>query len=141
MPKTFEFPNLGEIPERVIRRAMPEIVAAVEQIAKDEAPERSGKLRAKIHGVVLRGGLEGAVQATARHAHLVHDGTAGHGIAPKRAKHLRIPSSGRALFRQSAAHPGAKANPFLDRARDKSQGEVEGLLQVAAEVELQAVAG
>lgn len=137
MANPFKFPDLGEIPESLVRRAMPDIVRAVEEEARRQAPRRSGQLREKIHGVVLPGGLTGAVQATSRHAHLVHDGTAAHAITAAPKGHLSIPSGGHLYVRQSADHPGAKANPFLDRAADESQSEVEGLLKAAADAELE----
>lgn len=49
---------------------------------------------------------------SAPHAHLVTGGTRPHLIAP-RGKALRI---GRFIIGEPVRHPGAKANPFVDRA-------------------------
>lgn len=151
MPKPLTLQNvmalgLAEMPEAIARRAMPEIVDLVTQRARQLAPGRRSEsnpksLRAKIRGKVLPGGLSGVVQATARHAHLVHDGTAPHDVAPRRQKALHYRTGGIWKFRLGAPHPGARAQPFLDEARDQSIADVEEQLRLAAEAELREVAG
>lgn len=131
--------GLTEIPEAIGRRALPLVVDLVTARARREAPSRRTSpksLVAKIAGKVLPDGTSGVVQATARHAHLVHDGTAPHDTQARRKQALRYVSGGIWKFRKSAPHPGARANPFLDRARDESVADAERVLLAAAEREL-----
>jgi len=137
--------GLTQLPLGIARRALPAIVTRVTEKARELAPGRRAasnpkSLRANIRGKVLPDGVSGVVQATARHAHLVHDGTKPHEVTPRRKKALRGLSSGGWHFSMSAPHPGAKAQPFLDQARDQSIAGVEEDLRVAAEAELREVA-
>ena len=137
--------ELPELPRAIIRRAMPGIVEDVTDLARKIAPGRRSEtnpksLRANIRGKVLADGLSGVVQATARHAHLVHDGTKAHEVTPRRKQALHGASRGVWHFSMSAPHPGARAQPFLDEARDQSIPAVEERLRVAAEAELREVA-
>lgn len=141
--------DLPGLPERIARRAMPGAVKFVTEKARELAPKRrSGpkSLVAKINGKVLDDGVSGVVQATARHAHLVHDGTAPHEISVREktdsTRHaMRYVTRGSVKYRSVALHPGATANPFLDKARDESVPDVEQILRKSAELEIAEVSG
>lgn len=140
--------DLPGLPERIARRAMPLAVKSVTEKARDLAPKRRAgpkSLVAKINGKVLDDGLSGVVQATARHAHLVHDGTARHTIeAHERTdskRHvMRYVTRGTVKYRAVAPHPGSVANPFLDKARDASIQDVEAILLQSATLEIEETA-
>lgn len=86
-----------------------------EQTAKQEAPIRSGALRASIHGdVVTRNaaGAVGKVSALAGHAAAVHDGSKPHEI---RGNPLAFEAGGAQVFTRRVQHPGTKPNPYMDR--------------------------
>jgi hypothetical protein len=135
--------GLAELPEAIGRRAMPAAVELVTAKAREVAPSRHTgpkSLVTNIRGKVLPDGLSGVVQATARHAHLVHDGTMGRGrIVPRHKRAMKIVYRGTVLYRAASTHVGIPANPFLDKARDQSIPAVEGALLAAANAELSEV--
>lgn len=132
--------HLAELPENIGRRVMPDAVELVTAAAKRLAPGRhSGpkSLRTNIRGKVLEDGLSGVVQATARHAHLIHDGTTSQGeIKPRHAKAFKFYYQGSVIYRRTVDHRGISGTPFLDMARDQSIGEVEDLMRKAALLEI-----
>lgn len=111
---------LQELPAKVgrnyLRGALRAAAAVYRDRARQEAPVRSGALRRSIRiSTRSRGALVTASVKIggklAPHAILVHGGTRPHTI---RARH-----KGMALLntvRSTVEHPGARANPFMDRA-------------------------
>jgi hypothetical protein len=151
-----DIPDLEKIPVEIRKHGMREAVKAVARRVREIVPD-SGKQKAKpraklktsIRWSVRKQGKEAIVRANARHAHLVHDGTRPHVIRAKnrasagragglfRRKAMVIPIGGRLVFARSVRHPGAKAQPFLDRAREDSVAEIERILQETAHKSLE----
>lgn len=77
-----------------------------------------------------------AVTAKSRHAHLVHEGTKPHEIAPRRVTHLAI--GGTSLVTGPVQHPGAKAQPFLLWGAENAKSEIPAAMEIAREKVIQA---
>jgi len=123
-----DFPNPQQVSKDLVREVMPGLVEVVADKARDLVPTQSGKLKNSIEGRTEQGGLRGAVAARARHAHLVHEGTAGHPIPVRQARALVIRSGGQYLIRASAQYPGTRRQPFLTDALKQSEGEISRAL-------------
>jgi len=132
-----ELPDLEAIPNTVRRKAMRQAVKPVAQRARKEAPvgprRGPGKLAKTIRYSVRKGGRVGVVKAMARHAHLVHDGTKPHEIRSRHGKMMAMRIGGRMVMARAVHHPGARANPFMTRALERSLPEVEAALRAAGE--------
>lgn len=132
-----ELPDLEAIPKEVRRKAMREGVKAVAKRARKLAPDsgrrHKGKLKKTIRYSVRQQGRVGVVQAMAPHAHLVHDGTKGHWIRSEHGGVMAFRIRGKAVIARAVWHPGARANPFMDRALEQSIPDVERALRAAGE--------
>lgn len=97
----------GEVLERAIRDAAP--------IGKKDHP---GQLRESIHAHPKVTGSTASVEfsSSVPYARYVIEGTPAHLIVPRNARVLRWESSGQVFYRDRVNHPGAKANPFPERA-------------------------
>lgn len=135
-----KFPDVGKVSKSLVAELMPAMVHVVAVKAADKAPRRTGKLANSIEERVEEDGARGAVAATARHAHLVHEGTAAHPIVAKHSKALTVFSGGVAL-RKSAQHPGSKAQPFLRDALEESGGALADALRGGGEASLKRAIG
>lgn len=131
-----EVPPLDRIVEPVRKWAMRESVKLVAKDARKLAPVGRGtgkkKLRRTIRYSVRKRGLEGPVRATAPHAHLVHDGTKAHWIRSREGRVMVFGVAGRIVLTRAVRHPGAKAQPFLERALERNTSEIGRILAAAA---------
>lgn len=87
---------------------------------------RSVKARAGRAGPRGRGFIAGAtVGPTAPHRHLVTRGTNRHSLTVKRPGRGPYVALGRDIVRlaSTVTHPGAKSDPFVDRAAETSSGD------------------
>jgi hypothetical protein len=101
--------------ETEIERLLFRIGAEVANIAKEEAPVRTGNLKKDIQVVsVKKGEVEIGNTTLAKYAKFVHSGTKAHTIKPKHKKALKTPFGPK----KSVNHPGTKANPYFERAVD-----------------------
>lgn len=93
--------------------------------ARDDAPERSGRLKGAIApDPVRRTGpwsVESGVSVRVPYAAAVHEGARPHVIRPRRAAVLSFywPKVGRQVFFRRVNHPGNAAQPFLRNAAHK----------------------
>jgi HK97 gp10 family phage protein len=123
---------------RVMASALREGAKEIERRAKEEVPERTGKLRDSIkirrrtnkrtgyiNLLVTAGDRK---KGGAWYAHLVEFGTQAHEIRPKRAKSLFVAG----LLRQVVNHPGSKPSGFMRRAFD--EGNATALVLVTDRV-------
>ena len=149
MPKVhrldrLEMPDIEGMEPKLRAKVMRQAVKIVAVRSREIVPVRSGKLKKSISYGVAQRGLQGKVKARkkyAPHAHLVHDGTRAHTIAPRTPEAARrawmIYPGGRPV-----QHPGARANPFFVQAAEEKRGEVEARMrQVANEVLAEAAEG
>lgn len=130
MPNNF-FDNLAADFRKSMRAGMIRATAAAEAVEVSEAPVQSGNLRKLITSFVRGEGADitGTITPTAKYSEFVHRGTGIYGpygipIVPKSAKALAFQYGGRKIVRKSVK--GQKANPFVDRTRDRL--EREGIL-------------
>lgn len=120
---------LGELPTKieanVVRGGLRAGAKVIADDARRLAPRVSGDLEASIRvstrtykrfGQVLARAVAGNKKAF--YAHMVEFGTARHWIKPKTAKSLFIAG----VFRQVVDHPGARQQPFMRPAFDRSGG-------------------
>lgn len=97
-----------------------EVTRSVLNQGKATAPVDHGNLRAS-HGMTMRpyaNGVKGTVEARARYARMVHEGTSAHPIRARRKKALRFVAGGRVVIVKSVRHPGTRPNRWLTRALD-----------------------
>jgi hypothetical protein len=122
-PKDF-IDNLAADFRKNMRAGMIRATSAAEAVEVQQAPVRSGNLRKLITSFVKGEGADvtGTVIPTATYSEFVHRGTGIYGpygipIVPKTAKALAFSYGGRTIVRKSVK--GQKANPFVDRTRDR----------------------
>ena len=133
-------PPLARIPEETRKIAMREAVKVVARTVREVAPDsgikHKRKLNKSVRYVVARDSWSARVQLKAPHAHLVEAGTSPHVIrATKMAVNLHvmvIPIAGHLLLMAAVHHPGARANPFMERAAALSRDEVNMVFLEAA---------
>ncbi len=84
-------------------------------IARNNAPHRTGRLDSSIRGeLTSRGDLaaKAVLEAGAKYASFVADGTRPHAIRARRKSTLRFLSGGVHVFRRQVKHPGTRPNEF-----------------------------
>ncbi len=74
---------------------------------------------------------------TVRYAPYVEFGTRPHVILPKNGKALYWPGARHPV--RMVKHPGSKANPFMERIRDKATGEINATFKEALDVILKKI--
>lgn len=136
-------PDFEALPREVRRKGMREALKILAKAVRREVP-RSGRrsdkaLYRRIRYRVQQGGLAGEVKPKAPHAHLVHEGTKEHPIYPKKSRFLRFSAGDRLIFARFLMHPGAKKNPFLDRALADNRDAALAELRKAAEAGREAI--
>lgn len=116
-------------PEKTIEfasEAVKKSVVAVQSTAIKEAPVNKqamgGNLRQNIRSSLLNK-LKGAVISNANYSIFVHEGTAPHEIRAVNKKVLANKRTGQ-FFGKVVHHPGTRANPFMQRAYDKSKSRI-----------------
>lgn len=138
-------PDLANVGKDAAILALPAIVTAVKEQAKEEAPKKRGlsskkSIVSRIGGKVRKPGIEGVVWSNAPHSHLIELGTKAHSLAgikgKKKGKVMRIFGSGD-ILRRSAQHPGSRANPYMERAIPNANRQIEQILQKAGDKVLQ----
>lgn len=99
-----------------------DLVDIAHRWVQSEAPRKTGKLKASV--LKQNFGTRGLVwlsKGIAPHWIYVLEGTRPHIIRAKYKKALKVPGWG--VFK-SVSHPGTKANPFVDKAYDRMQGDI-----------------
>lgn len=109
-----------------IHKAIQKSILIIERNAKREAPVNKGTgggtLRQSIKSRMV-GKATGEVSVEAKYAVFVHEGTRAHVIRPLRMKALANTREGK-FFGRLVMHPGTTANPFLQRAVEQSEGDI-----------------
>lgn len=104
------------------------------------APVKTGNLRAshfRPESLEFRN-LYGKLQPSPKYAVFVHDGTVPHIIEPTTKKALFWKTASHPV--RGVNHPGTIANPFLRRAVDASQGQVDRFFEQAVNDTLNTIA-
>jgi len=110
-----------------IQKAIILSVALVNRNAKMEAPVKTGRLRS---GILSRlSPFKGAVESTVAYGIYVHEGTSAHIIRPVSRKALYWKGASHPV--KSVRHPGTRANPFMKKGAEKSEGQVQLSFQKA----------
>lgn len=111
-----------------LHRAVEKTTLKIESQAKKEAPVNKqsggGNLRQSIRSG-MTGLASGFVEVGANYGIYVHEGTRPHQIRAVRAKVLANKRTGD-VFGRVVNHPGTKANPFLERAVEKVEKDIDG---------------
>lgn len=131
------FINSMKLAQENLRKHVFEAVRRTAELAAGYAKvntifkSRTGELRSSIR---FRAGQFGSdVQATAKHARWVEEGTKPHIITPRRKKWLRFEQNGAIRFSQLVHHPGTKPRPFMSEAQKKVEPLFERLCHEAIE--------
>lgn len=106
--------NASKAFDAIMERALNQSLTAVTNMAKQNAPYKSGNLRRSITNEPL-GKLRGIVTANTPYAKYVEVGTAPHTIVPKRAKVLAFKSGGSMVFTKKVNHPGFSGRFYMKR--------------------------
>lgn len=116
-----------KVEKRVVRRALSTGLRVLRDIARGDAPVRTGKLRKTIRvfskvnfGVVRATLMSGNRSKGVFYAEMVGKGTKPHAISARKrgGRVLAFAVGGRVLFRRSIQHPGAKPNDYMEGARN-----------------------
>lgn len=111
-----------------VHEAIQKTVLKIESNAKKEAPVNKGtgggNLRQSIKGS-MTGTASGVVEVGAEYGIFVHEGTRPHIIQARNARVLANKRTSQ-FFGQTVKHPGTKANPFLQRAVDNAESDIDG---------------
>lgn len=92
-------------------------------VAKETVPFKTGELRKSIH--VSRYGSGYLVGTNKIYARAVHEGRKAMIIRPKKAKALRWPSGGKAVYAKKVFQPARKGKPFFREAVDIFEGNLD----------------
>lgn len=118
-----------------IHRAIQRSILVVQRNAMREAPvnkkKGGGNLRQSIRSEML-GIASGKIEAGASYASAVETGTRPHDIRIRNKKVLADKREG-LFFGKLVKHPGTKANPFMARALEKSQKDIDNLFVKAVQ--------
>jgi len=102
-------------------------VAIVFRQAKIEAPVKTSRLRTGIRSRIDP--FRGMIESTVKYGVFVHEGTKPHVIRPVSKKALYWKGASHPV--RSVQHPGTKANPFMKRGAEESEGKVQEMFQRA----------
>lgn len=91
---------------------------AIEHAAPVGKKADSGRLRESVQFVPKVSATSATVEFYSRvpYARYVIEGTPAHVIVPRNARVLRWQQGGQWVYRQRVNHPGARANPFAEKA-------------------------
>lgn len=116
-------------------------IRQIQRNAMREAPVNKqsggGNLRQSIKAR-MTGVLSGEVEVGAKYAVFVHEGTRPHQIVVKNKRVLANRRTGQ-IFGRKVMHRGTKANPFLDRAVQESEPNVNNFFNQAIKKALSAL--
>ena len=113
---------LGRIFDRVIERFIAELAERTEEIMREKAPERTGRLKQSIRKIVKPS--RAVIGPTVPYAIYVEYGTRPHEILPVRAKALRFEVDGKVVFAARVHHPGTRPQPFIRETAEQIRDEV-----------------
>jgi len=121
------FKKAPAIVRNQIIKAIALSVASVNRNVKLETPVKTGHLRSGIRSRISP--FKGMVESTRNYGIYVHEGTSAHIIRPVRKKALYWKGASHPV--KSVRHPGTKANPFMKRGAERSEGQVRAIFQRA----------
>lgn len=96
----------------ILNEALDNLALASVQIARSEAPSRSGFLRSSID-YRIDGRYVRTLFAAAHYAEIVEKGSKPHMIEATEARALRFVVGGFPVFAKRVSHPGTSARPFM----------------------------
>lgn len=115
--------------------AVKKSVLVVQSNAIKEAPVNKqsggGNLRQSIKTSMVNK-LRGAIISNANYSIFVHEGTRPHVIRPRIKKGLANKRTGQ-FFGKIVHHPGTRANPYMERAYEKSKERISGFFNDAVD--------
>jgi HK97 gp10 family phage protein len=130
--------KLRKMPMEMTRQldiAVKKTVSLVHNEAFKEAPvnkqANGGNLRQSINSSIT-GIARGKVEVGSSYGVFVHEGTSPHEIRPVNKKALANVRTGQ-FFGKLVRHTGTKPNPFLKRAVDNSESEIQDYFRLAVE--------
>lgn len=102
--------------------AMSKAALYTEGVMKREAPVKTGQLRKTITSTITP--LLSTIKPTVNYAFEVNNGSPARDIKPRRAKVLRFAGKNGQTFAKVVHQKARKANPFVDRTREKVEQPV-----------------
>lgn len=114
----------------VMKNAMEQSLTAVTNVAKQNAPYRTGKLRRSIFNK-MRDVLNGQVSTATEYAAYVEYGTNPHTIVPRRAKVLAFKIGGSMVFAKKVQHPGFSGRFYMRRTAQTTVELVKSIYEKA----------
>lgn len=135
-------PILGRLVSRLRRSVLQEVAQTAVRIMKEEAPVRTGRLRASIRAEIED--TEARIGPTVDYAKYVICWTrpSPGRYVPAIGKRLVNPrffhaKSGKVLMRDIGMHPGTPANPFVEKTCEKLKQVLPRLLETEVKTWLQ----
>lgn len=124
----------AKVEAKVVRASLRAGAVVLREAIKADAPKRTGALAGTVKvktkkkgGTLLAGVRVGDKKKGVFYAHMVLGGTKAHSINVKQAKGLNLGGTSR----KSVQHPGARANPFVDRARSAIPRALDAIIDKA----------
>jgi hypothetical protein len=111
-----------------INNAIKKSALKIQSLSQRSAPADTGALRQSITSRFEP--LRGIVQAGAKYAIYVHQGTRPHDIFPVRKRALANVRKGQ-FFGKHVKHPGTKANPFMMRSVTQAMPQITNYFRQA----------
>ena len=112
---------LGRIFDRVIERFIAELAERTEEVMREKAPERTGRLKKSIRKIVKPN--KAVIGPIVPYAIYVEYGTRPHEILPVHARTLRFEVDGRIVFAARVWHPGTRPQPFVRETAEQIREE------------------
>ena len=112
---------LGRMFSRVIERFIAELAERTEEVMREKAPERTGRLKKSIRKSVRPN--KAVIGPSVPYAVYVEYGTRPHEIRPVRAKALRFEVDSKIVFAARVLHPGTRPQPFVRETAEQIREE------------------
>ena len=113
---------LGRVFTRVVERFIERLADRTEEVMREKAPERTGRLKQSIRKIVKPS--RAVIGPTVPYAIYVEYGTKPHEILPVHARALRFEVEGRIVFAARVWHPGTRPQPFVRETAEQIREEV-----------------
>lgn len=125
--------EFGEAGVRVIRRAVELTAVDLWGNVQEEAPKITTRLAGS--WFLEQRGEDWIIATNVHYAPYVHEGTDPYTIEPVSARALRFEIAGDVIFAKRVEHPGISANPFTDRAVQRTEARLQEFAEIAVQEE------
>lgn len=132
---TIDLSQLGELASKgraAVARAFKDMALDLWGNLREESPVRHGRLAGSWEPQQVSD-LEWRIRSAVSYALAVNEGSKPREIVPTRAKALKFVVGNQVIFAKRVNHPGTPANPYIDRAIDRTSRRLDDFVQLAVE--------